>query len=207
MEIIHLEYKNNNESNDFRMHPRRMGANSNSYYAAKNTLRNNGQNSNSGCGTIFYIIIIWFFCFWIMFLIGVKSGREFPLSIVITILILCFIHKIGRSNVNCEDTSDKDDISRTEFFQQYEFKRYVPDKYQYVLGISIGRQIWKFTIEDIRNMWVEYDSDPYYVIIHFPQNEFKLAHRDNMSDIEHIIDFIRSCAGIDLKERVPTSRV
>ncbi len=190
----------NRDSFDFRMHPRRAGAESNAYYALKRATRN-GNNGCSGCMALLFLPGLWLFL-WYTFYLITEDGTVSLIASIIGIVIL--VKKFIQAPINVQDTITEDEVVQTERFQRYTFKRYLPDKFPYVAEISYGQNTWRFTREDLRRMWVEYDTERGALILHIQQNTFRLRTRDgSFKDTEHMVDFLRRCAGIDPRSAIP----
>lgn len=195
---------------EFRMHPRRAGSNSNTYYALKRSTR--GIRYPFGCGggclsVLFFLFFSWFFIYWMLLLFDVNSSTALWLSFIIYFIFLIILFHIthSESSIPNNKISIEDEITRREFFQQYEFRKYNPVNHPYVLGIAIGAKTYRYTVSDIKSFWVDFDSFENKVLLHISDNTFSISKTvQNQKDIDFFINFIMQCGGLDVRGKIPT---
>lgn len=204
---------------EFRMHPRRSGSYANAYYAAKRAARSyrrggGGGNNNGGgdgCGGCLIQIILfcfsWFFSCWALLFLDVESDLVSTLSTPLGVLVYVGLNKLIKEPVvsQSEPIPIEDEVTNREFYQKYEFRKYNPVHYSYVIGISTGGKTYRFTKEDIKSFWVDFDSSDSQVFLHILQNTFTFSKTpDSQQDIDYFISFVMRCGGLDTKGKIPT---
>lgn len=200
---------------EFRMHPRRSGSYSNAYYAAKRAARsykrgggggNNNGGNGDGClfGCLLYIGS-WFVSFWSLLFTDMDSGTAMIVAIPMSIMLILILDKITTIKQQDDNVNIEDEITRREFFLQYEFRKYNPVNHPYVLGIAIGSKTYRYTVSDIKSFWVDFDSFENQVLLHISDNTFSISKTvQNQKDIDFFINFIMQCGGLDIRGKIPT---
>lgn len=203
---------------EFRMHPRRAGSYSNAYYAAKRAARsykrgggggNNNGGNGDGCGgclvLLFLFCACWFISFWSLLFTDIDSGTATIVAIPMAIMLILIFDKITTMQQPNNNVNIEDEITRREFFQQYEFRKYNPVNHPYVLGIAIGAKTYRYTVSDIKSFWVDFDSFENQVLLHISDNTFSISKTaQNQKDIDFFINFIMQCGGLDIRGKIPT---
>lgn len=195
---------------EFRMHPRCFGSYTNTYYAVKRATR--GIKNPLGCGDgclsiLLFLFFTWFFIYWMLLLFDVNSSTALWLSFIIYFIFLAIVYRVLHSEIPISNTniSIEDEITRREFFQQYEFRKYNPVNYPYVLGIAIGSKVYRYTANEIKNFWVDFDFDENKAVLHISNEKFPISKTpNNQKDIDFFIDFVMQCGGMDTRGKIPT---
>lgn len=202
---------------EFRMHPRRAGSYANAYYAAKRAARSykrggGGGNNNgggNGCGGCLVLLFLfcasWFISFWSLLFTDMDSGTATIVAIPMSIMLVLLLDKITTTKQPNSNANIEDEITRREFFQQYEFRKYNPVNHPYVLGIATGAKTYRYTINDVKSFWVDFDSFENQVLLHISDNTFSLSKTaQNQKDIDFFISFIMQCGGLNTRGKIPT---
>lgn len=205
---------------EFRMHPRRAGSYSNAYYAAKRAARsykrgggggNNNGGNGDGCGgclvLLFLFCACWFISFWSLLFTDMDSDLAPIIAIPLGVILAFVLDKLATESAVSKSVPIpiEDEITRREFFQQYEFRKYNPVNHPYVLGIAIGAKTYRYTVSDIKSFWVDFDSFENKVLLHISDNTFSISKTvQNQKDIDFFINFIMQCGGLDVRGKIPT---